>query len=435
MPRLKGPSHVDDPHRVGRRLSEARRAKGLSQRALSFPGCTAAYISRIEAGERVPSYQLLVELARRLDVSASYLATGTEEQQLSKLEYADLLLRWGDTEEAEAIFEAASRDDAQPDRARGRRGLGLIAFSAGRLDEAVEHLAAAKSESGASWRLDPNGPEHYVRALAMSGRLEEAIAEAEGLVTETPEAEQVAHERYVVLLANALIDTGSFARATELIGGALASPVAAADPLRMSQLLWSQSRLHTARGEHDLAAQYARRAIGVLEVTEFTAYTARARQVLAYIENEKGNAEAALAALEEGWHAMEESRDAYLSVIYRIERARALVQLSRLEEARELAAEVLATTAGLGPIDAARTYTTLAQVFANSGDTERALEVYEIAAREMEELGSPLARDVYVGWADLLDKIGRRDVAYDVLRRGLPSTLSDSREINERRRT
>lgn len=132
---------------------------------------------------------------------------------------------------------------------------------------------------------------------------------------------------------------------------------------------------------------------------------------------------------------MEESRDAYLSVIYRIERARALVQLSRFDESRELATDVLAATAGLGPIDAARAYTTLAEVFASSGDTERALDVFEIAARELEELGSPLVRDVYVSWADLLDKLGRRDMAYDVLRRGLPSTLADNRETNKRRRT
>ena len=56
-------SHVDDPAAVGRRLKEARLAAGLSQRQLSFPGCSAAYISRLEAGDRVPSLQLLRKLA------------------------------------------------------------------------------------------------------------------------------------------------------------------------------------------------------------------------------------------------------------------------------------------------------------------------------------------------------------------------------------
>ena len=53
MPKQKS-QHVDDPVAVGQRLREAREAAGLSQRDLSFSGCSAAYISRIEAGTRIP---------------------------------------------------------------------------------------------------------------------------------------------------------------------------------------------------------------------------------------------------------------------------------------------------------------------------------------------------------------------------------------------
>src|SRR4029453_6678332 len=69
-------SHVDDPAAVGRRLKEARLAAGLSQRQLSFPGCSAAYISRLEAGDRVPSLQLLRKLAATLNAGGPYLAAG-----------------------------------------------------------------------------------------------------------------------------------------------------------------------------------------------------------------------------------------------------------------------------------------------------------------------------------------------------------------------
>ena len=71
-------SHVDDPAAVGRRLREARLAAGLSQRQLSFPGCSAAYISRLEAGDRVPSLQLLRKLALKLGADEQHLATGVE---------------------------------------------------------------------------------------------------------------------------------------------------------------------------------------------------------------------------------------------------------------------------------------------------------------------------------------------------------------------
>src|SRR5436305_10197699 len=75
----RGWPHVDTPEAVGRRLKEARLAAGMSQRELSFPGCTAVYICRIERGDRVPSLQVLRELARRLGVSEGHLATGSDE--------------------------------------------------------------------------------------------------------------------------------------------------------------------------------------------------------------------------------------------------------------------------------------------------------------------------------------------------------------------
>ena len=74
-------SHVDAPAAVGRRLRDARIEAGLSQRQLSFPGCSAAYISRLEAGDRVPSLQLLRKLAQKLDADEQYLATGEERIQ------------------------------------------------------------------------------------------------------------------------------------------------------------------------------------------------------------------------------------------------------------------------------------------------------------------------------------------------------------------
>jgi len=70
--------HYDDPTEVGRRLHAAREAAGLSQRDLAFPGCSAAYISRIERGERVPSLQVMRELAKRTGVTEGSLAYGRE---------------------------------------------------------------------------------------------------------------------------------------------------------------------------------------------------------------------------------------------------------------------------------------------------------------------------------------------------------------------
>jgi transcriptional regulator with XRE-family HTH domain len=65
-----------DVRRIGERIRECRIEAGLSQRELATDGVSNAYISRIEAGLRVPSLQAVIALARRLDTSAEQLVFG-----------------------------------------------------------------------------------------------------------------------------------------------------------------------------------------------------------------------------------------------------------------------------------------------------------------------------------------------------------------------
>ncbi len=58
-------------------MKKLRLERGLSQRDLAEGSSVSyAYVSRIEAGARVPSLGALIELADRLDTTALYLATG-----------------------------------------------------------------------------------------------------------------------------------------------------------------------------------------------------------------------------------------------------------------------------------------------------------------------------------------------------------------------
>src|SRR3954464_11804617 len=101
-------THIDSPGQLGGRLRSARETAGFSQRQLAFDGCTAAYISRLEAGARVPSLQMVNELASRLGVSAQWLSTGVEApfSEPSDLVEAEVALRIGDSEEAERLYRA-----------------------------------------------------------------------------------------------------------------------------------------------------------------------------------------------------------------------------------------------------------------------------------------------------------------------------------------
>jgi transcriptional regulator with XRE-family HTH domain len=112
--------HVDDPERVGRRLTAAREAARLSQREVAFPGCSSAYISRIERGERTPSLQVLRELAERCGVTESHLAWGRDAQI--------------DTAVAELIraVEEAESSGSSADRAAAYAALGRAASRAAR---------------------------------------------------------------------------------------------------------------------------------------------------------------------------------------------------------------------------------------------------------------------------------------------------------------
>ena len=69
-------SEASSGETIGARLKRLRLQKGLSQRDLSSPGVSYAYISRIEAGARTPSFKALRKLAQKLGVSVEYLETG-----------------------------------------------------------------------------------------------------------------------------------------------------------------------------------------------------------------------------------------------------------------------------------------------------------------------------------------------------------------------
>jgi transcriptional regulator with XRE-family HTH domain len=61
------------------RLRRLRNERGWSQRRLSRAGYTAAYISRLEAGERQPSVHVVRQLAAELGIDPYYLEHGRDD--------------------------------------------------------------------------------------------------------------------------------------------------------------------------------------------------------------------------------------------------------------------------------------------------------------------------------------------------------------------
>ena len=416
-------SHVDDPKEVGVRLRDARLAAGLSQRQLAFPGCSAAYISRLEAGERVPSLQLLRKLAVKLNADENYLATGVAgpRERPNELVEAEIALRLDEVDRADELFDRVLKTsaDASP-RAEALCGLGRVAFRRGKPHDAVAALEEALETDAATALASPTGIETLGRAYATVGELDSAIAVFERALAQAREQDdRVAGGKFAILLANALIDNGRFGRAEELLGRALADCSTDTDPAALARLYWSQSRLHTLKGNHDAAARYARRTLELLELTEDTQYLARAQQLLGFIELERGNPREALDVLRAGRALLGDSADPILVAQFRLEEARALAALGEREEAAGEAAAVAGILAEADPHDAARSYAVLAGVHAELGEVERAVELYELAAELLENTSNPYLGEVYEALGRLFEAQGRGDEALQLLKRAL----------------
>jgi transcriptional regulator with XRE-family HTH domain len=88
----------------------------MSQRDLSSPGVSYAYISRIEAGARTPSVKALRLLARKLGVTVEQLETGKQsplEQgvALAGLEYDSLTPK--ELQHVEAAADEGAKEAAR----------------------------------------------------------------------------------------------------------------------------------------------------------------------------------------------------------------------------------------------------------------------------------------------------------------------------------
>ena len=295
-------THIDSAKDVGRRLKDARTKAGLSQRQLAFPGCTAAYISRLEAGARIPSLQMVNQLAARLDVTGPWLATGVDAVAVepADLVEAEVALRLGELDTAEAIYRAHS-NPGDPARATALAGLGQVAFARGRAHEAVQLLEQALSLRNGRALVDPGAVDTLGRAYMQVGDLTPSIELYERAVAEAVEAEAVLEElRFSVILANVLIDRGDFARAESVLARVIRITDESGDPIALARLYWSQSRLHSRRDEPRLAGRYARRALEILERTENETFVSLAYHLLATTEVEAGNGGEALRLLEYG---------------------------------------------------------------------------------------------------------------------------------------
>lgn len=413
MPRQKS-QHVDDPRAVGKRLKAAREAAGLSQRQLSFGGCSPAYISRIESGDRIPSLQLLRELGRRLGVSEDFLATGVaESDRRGTLVEAELAGRLGDAATTRTLYQEAldTSTDAE-ERADALEGLGRLELYAGSAQAAVKHFEQAHAVRERDGLTSPSLARGLGRAQAAVGDLDSALETYERSLAEA----ETRHEplevmRLAALLAEALADSGDLDRAEEAATRALEAEPEALDPLARARLV--ASRPGAGRGT-DASASSAHRALALLELSEDTNTLGLAHRVAAAAALVRGDPEDALRRLDAAWPLVERGGSPLDRAQHLLGKARAVAQLDRGEEAESLVLDTTEGLKGARPQDAGRAYSLAADVYLELERPERAQELYEQAAECLEQsTPTPYLAEVYAKLASLHEAEGRGDRAFE----------------------
>src|SRR5256884_5416262 len=299
-------SEVSSREGVGQRLKRLRVARGFSQRDLSSPGVSYAYISRIEAGARKPTVKALRKLSQKLGVSVEYLETGRDMRDVDdrELRLADAELELRLTEDVSAAEEKlrgildeslAAGDTISSMRAR--IALGLVSSQRGHHLEAVERLEAALADDAApAPHLRPDLYTTLGQSYAALGAPDRAVRVFEDCLERVREAvpqDKTVEIRYATFLSYALTDAAQYERAAEVVREALATADDQPDPYPRVRLYGSLARLNVVEGRQTDALEYIRTAIALLKATDDSLTLARAYLLSAGVELRQGSGDGA----------------------------------------------------------------------------------------------------------------------------------------------
>jgi transcriptional regulator with XRE-family HTH domain len=411
---------------IGTRIRRLRLERGLSQRELSGPGVSYAYVSRIEAGQREPSLKALRILARKLRVSLEHLETGAavpdaQDREL-RLADAELELRLGtDLRAAEESFRALLVDARESGdtfvEARARAGRGIALAGLGEARSAAAELERALDAEAAMPELRPDAYRALARAYRELGMPQRAIQLLERCVEELgqrPPGDEASAALYSTYLSQALEERGEAAGARIALLEARERLEAIGDARARVRLQWSLAREAAEERRFDRALAYLRRAVTLLEATEDTVELARAHLTCAGLLVDEGQAESAGTHLERAEWLLQLAGEPGELGILRTAQSRWAAEVGRVDEALERAREAVEILEGheeqggawyaLGVAHALRSETDEADAaFRNAVDHLARGGDWREAARASRE------------WARVLRTAGREAEAFEVM--------------------
>ena len=412
--------------KLGARIRHYRRKRAMTQRDLSFEGCSYSYLARIEAGDRRPSPRVLYEIARRLQVSPEELTGETSTEQRSRsleaLESA-MLIREGRYDDAEELLRGVLREaqvSADAERiSEAYEGLGLVALRREQVDEASSLLHEAlesTSDADPGERIDLFAG--LVETYRRTGDASRAMALTESCLTRlrrqaTPDPAKVV--RYSLWLSHAYAEAGDHSRAAAVLADALRDGAGRVDLASRASAAFALARTHAAEGRIELAIRHTDRALAMYDLQDDNAALRDAH--LSYAQSLLDSSDAAQAAPhldaarsltgpdasrdEAGVLAVEEARLALLTG----DEQRAAAQARR-------AVEVLAGASN--PARVGDAHLVLARVQDSLGEVERAERSYNDAISAFSEAGDRRALGrAYRFYGKFLKKLGRAEAALE----------------------
>ena len=428
-----------DPAELGRRMRSARVARGLTQTELGSPEVSAAYVSRIESGQRRPNIELLTGFAERLGVPVENLVNPSvapdPDEVALQLNFAELALESADAEEA----EAQTRDmlGRLPSSAAGALGvlrnrayyLHARALEAqGRLEEAILDLKQVTYSGGADlqWVEARLALSRCYRETGDFGRAIECgrpafdVLESAGLA-HCDEAIQL-----VVTVAAAYYERGDRAEAQRLCKRAIEQAERAGSPKGRASAYWNASMIESREGSFTAAVTLAQRALALLGEGNDLRNLARLRSVLGNMQLMTDEAD-----LREAELTLQRAADELIASsagpvdLARNELALCKVQVLRghLEEVPDRIDLVLDAIGEVAPVLAAEALVVLGRARVAQDDIPGARAAFSTAVATLSAVGADRsAAELWFELGALWEGLGEVEAARDAYRSAAAST-------------
>ena len=418
---------------LGHRMRRLRVEKGLTQAELAEPDYTAAYISTIEAGRRIPSPAAVAHFAARLQVDPEELATGRPtslpaelrfrlQEGFHKLYSAEYPL-------AEKQFKeiaAAARPYAMARiAAQALVGLGIATERQGDPEAANEHFLEARdlllTEPAPLWVEAVAG---IARCAQQMGDVREAIHILETyllVLKKNDLQEPLALMRAYSSLIWPYTEVGLFKKAREAAEEALRLEPRVEDPEQVANMHLNVARELLRQGRAEDALTSLQRSEDLYSTLNWRTELARAHGNRGIVFAEEGNMQAARKELGISLELIKETPDALtqarsLNELARVERLadNPVAAIEMLNEAFELLKDGDVAELALTHLELARCHT---QTNAKQAEENylKAIELYTKVDKAFQ------AATAYRELGDLLSDQGDLDRGRSAYRQGLVS--------------